>query len=120
MTISELIVSCHERSYNAGWWHDPITGQKLPLDTSVAQKLLMIHSEISEATEGYRSDLMDDKLPHRKQVEVELADALIRIFDLAGGLGLDLEGAIAEKQVYNNQREDHSTSARQKSSGKRF
>ncbi len=39
--------------------------------------------------EGERKDLMDDKLPHRKMAEVELADALIRIFDYAGAYGYD-------------------------------
>ena len=47
-------------------------------------------SELSEALEGYRKDLMDDKLPHRKMAEVKLADALIRMFDLAGGKGWQL------------------------------
>ena len=37
-------------------------------------------------------------------VEVELADAVIRIADLAGALGLDLGGAIAEKLEYNRNR----------------
>lgn len=44
---------------------------------------------------------MDDKIPHRSMLEVELADALIRICDMAGGLGLDLEGAVLEKLEYN-------------------
>ena len=37
---------------------------------------MLIVSEIAEAMEGERKDLMDDKLPHRKMAEVELADAL--------------------------------------------
>ena len=63
--------------------------------------LCLIHSEISEAMEGHRKNLMDDKIPHRSMLEVELADALIRICDMAGGLGLDLEGAVLEKLEYN-------------------
>jgi hypothetical protein len=50
-------------------------------------------SELSEALEGHRKDLMDDKLPHRKMVEVELVDFLIRAFDMAGGYGWDINTA---------------------------
>lgn len=69
-----------------------------------AQMLALIHSEISEALEADRKDLMDDKLPHRKGLEVELADALIRICDMAGGLNMDLGGAVEEKLLYNTTR----------------
>lgn len=60
-----------------------------------------MHSELSEAMEGERKGLMDDKLPHRRMAEVELADTLIRIFDYAGGFGYDLQGAYEEKMAYN-------------------
>ena len=70
-----------------------------------AQMLALIHSEISEALEADRKDLMDDKLPHRKGLEVELADAFIRICDMAGGLSMDLGGAVEEKLAYNTTRE---------------
>jgi len=43
--------------------------------------------------EGVRKDIPDDKLPHRPMEEVELADALIRIFDYAAAYDLDIQGA---------------------------
>ncbi|XUM19805.1 hypothetical protein ACRAVF_19255 [Bradyrhizobium oligotrophicum S58] len=43
---------------------------------------MLIVSEIAEAMEGERKSLMDDHLPHRKMVEVELADTLILHFRL--------------------------------------
>jgi hypothetical protein len=49
-----------------------------------------------------------------------LADALIRIFDIAGGFNLDLSGALIEKMEYNKQREDHKLSNRAKAGGKKF
>jgi NTP pyrophosphatase (non-canonical NTP hydrolase) len=63
---------------------------------------------------------MDDHLPNRKMEEVELADALIRIFDYAGGHGLDLEGAYREKTDYNARRADHLPENRAADGGKKF
>lgn len=82
--------------------------------------LCLIHSEISEAMEGERKNLMDDKLPHRRMAEVELADALIRIFDYAAAYRYDLEGAYQEKRAYNAQRADHKKEARQADNGKKW
>lgn len=113
---------CHREAYCAGWWHDLRTGQPVDLTDRnlVPAKLCLIHSEISEAMEGDRKKLQDDKLPHRAMLEVELADAMIRICDLAGALGLDLGGAIAEKLAYNAQRADHKVENRSAVGGKGY
>lgn len=115
-----LLAICHGFADRAGWWNqaDPNTSQANPLHFS--NKLCLIHSEISEAMEGDRKKSMDDKLPHREMREVELADAVIRIFDLAGGYGLDLPGAIAEKLAYNAQRADHKPENRAAAGGKAY
>lgn len=81
---------------------------------------MLVVTEIAEATEGYRKNLMDDKLPHRTMVEVELADALIRILDLAGALGCDLGGATEEKRDFNAIRPDHKVESRLEINGKKF
>ena len=81
--------------------------------------MLMV-SELAEALEGHRKDLMDDKLPHRKMFEVELADCIIRICDTAGQMGLDLGGAVAEKLEYNSTRKDHTHEARLAPGGKKY
>lgn len=118
---------CHGASRTAGWWrqgdHDlvaEIRAGKLFGKALFAQKLCLIHSEVSEAMEGHRKSLMDDKLPHRPMAEVELADALIRIFDLAGAMGYDLGGAITEKLAFNAQRPDHKPEARSAAGGKAY
>lgn len=67
-------------------------------------RIALIHSELSEMVEGIRKDAMDDKLPHRKMEEVELADTLIRMEDYAGTYNLDLGGAREEKEAYNSGR----------------
>ena len=125
----ELTHYCHKASVEAGWWKDITTGADFAAEVRngtrlgkalVAEMLCLIHSEISEAMEGHRKGLSDDKLPHRLQIEVELADAVIRIADLAGALGLDLGGAIAEKIRFNEHRPDHRLENRAAAFGKAY
>ena len=113
-----LTKTCHKQARDGGWWTDLETGK--PTERNVGELLCLVHSEVSEAMEGHRKDLMDDKLPHRKMLEVELADALIRIFDMAGGLNLDVAGALVEKMAYNKQREDHKIENRKAADGKKY
>jgi len=89
-----------------------------PSATLIASKLALVHSEVSEALEGMRKGLMDDHLPHRTMFEVELADAIIRILDLAGACNLDIDGAVNAKLAYNKTRADHKLANRQTSGGK--
>lgn len=114
MNLNELSQQVHAANIN--WWRDIHTG--LPIQRNKGELLALIHSEISEALEGERKNLMDDKLPHRKMAEVELADALIRILDYCGGFGYDLQGAFEEKMAYNAQRKDHQHEARKQAGGK--
>lgn len=103
-TAQEL---CHRLASISGWWNDKATGLKLRLDqVNIPEKLALIHSEVSEALDGHRKDSMDKHLPHRRAIEVELSDALARIYDLGGFLGLDLAGALVEKLAYNQSRTD--------------
>ncbi|MBY3333721.1 hypothetical protein HLI01_08680 [Rhizobium laguerreae] len=114
---------CHAASRKAGWYTNLATGKAL--DRNVPEMMMLIVSEISEAMEGYRKSTggkvkMDDKLPHRPNAEVELADAMIRIGDLATFLGFDLGGAIVEKMAFNASREDHKIENRKAAGGKAF
>lgn len=127
--ISQLQDSSHGNMLKAGWWMDLESGTDLIGEVRdgtrlgkalVAEKLCLTHSEISEAMEGHRKGLMDDHLPHRSMVEVELADAYLRIADLAGALQVDLAGAVIEKMAYNAQREDHKIETRKLDDGKQY
>jgi NTP pyrophosphatase (non-canonical NTP hydrolase) len=69
------------------------------------EKLALIHSEVSEALEALRSgNPPSDKIPQHSSLSEELSDAIIRIFDLAGKLGLNLEKAINDKHDFNTGR----------------
>lgn len=114
--LNRLARECH--AANQHWWHHPATGERL--NRNKGELLMLIVSEVSECMEGERKDLMDDKLPHRKMAEVELADALIRIFDYAGAYGYDLDGAVAEKRAFNATRPDHKPEARLAANGKKW
>lgn len=103
---------------NQKWWVEPLTGAPRPINHG--EKFMLMVSEISEAMEGQRQGKMDDKLPHRLMVEVELADAIIRIMDYAGKFNLDIGGAIYEKLKYNTTRKDHTTEARLAPGGKKY
>jgi NTP pyrophosphatase (non-canonical NTP hydrolase) len=116
-----LVQACHGASVAAGWWTDLETGAPIiERPHVVGEKLMLVVSEIAEGMEGHRKNLNDDKLPHRPMIEVELADAVIRIADLAGALGLDLGGAIAEKLAFNANRPDHKPENRRGEHGKKY
>lgn len=116
--IEAAIAECHGAAVRGGWWNDVHTGE--PIGRNKGELLCLIHSEISEAMEGERKNLMDDKLPHRRMAEVELADAVIRILDYAGAFGYDIGGAIVEKLEYNARRADHKPENRAAAGGKSF
>ena len=84
--LNELAAEIHKDNHN--WWHDLETGE--PLKRNEGELLMLVVTELAEAAEGIRKNLSDDKLPHRKMEEVEMADAKIRLLDFAGGFKLKL------------------------------
>lgn len=106
----------HGANVRAGWWSDPATGA--PVERNVFELLALVHSEVSEATEAQRKGLMDDKLPARPGVAVELADAIIRILDIAGALNVPIGTILLEKARFNMTREDHRLENRRLPGGK--
>lgn len=91
-----------------------------PLNRNVGELLMLSVSELAEAMEGHRKDLMDDKLPHRKMFDVEIADCVIRLLDICGGMGIDLGAAFEEKMAFNAVRADHQIESRKAEGGKKY
>jgi NTP pyrophosphatase (non-canonical NTP hydrolase) len=87
----------HKTAFDKGWWDE---------DRNDGEIIALIHSELSEALEALRhGNPPDDKIPEFSGLEAELADAVIRIMDYAGGKGLDVAGALVRKIEFNETRE---------------
>ena len=75
--VSEFAQKVHTQNVAVGWWDEY---KDNPVDRHPIA-MTLIATELAEAAEGARKDLMDDHLPHYKMFDVELADALIRLMD---------------------------------------
>jgi hypothetical protein len=109
--LRKIAYKIHKSARIAGWHNKP-----RELGTGIA----LIHSELSEALEAGRKDLMDDHLVHRKGLEVELADVFIRLCDEGQRQRCDIFKAAQEKHAYNQVRPDHKLENRAKEGGKQF
>lgn len=71
------------------------------------EALFLMITEIAEAGEARREalDHPDDKIPEFLGIEAELADAIIRIMDFAGGRDLRVGEALIAKLKFNRTRE---------------
>jgi len=106
--VSEI----HELAKEKGWWpqYSMRKGPKRQraIEVTIPEKLMLIVSEASEALEDYRNAnfLQLDFEVSGKPIGFasELADVVIRCFDLAGALGIDLQDAIIQKHKYNKTR----------------
>lgn len=84
MELEKLAAEIHAQNVAVGWWDDFPRRQ----DRHYTAMMLVV-TEWAEAAEGARKDLVDDHLPHRPMFDVELADAAIRLLDLAGAYQIE-------------------------------
>ena len=82
----------HEYAKSKGWWDN---------ERPIPELLCLIHSEISEALEGYRNHVEKGE---KGWLGEELADAVIRIWDMSAALGIDIIKEIDKKHEINLQR----------------
>lgn len=108
-TVSDIAYSAYANALDKGF-HSHADGTAK--ERNLGEALCLIHSEVSEAMEELR--INDDPSHRYHRAEdgkpegfiVELADVIIRIGDLVGGLNLvvELEDAIKEKMAFNKTR----------------
>lgn len=116
--INSFIQECHKTSIEKGFYDNVNPNDERFIGTQIA----LMHSELSEALEEVRDGNIGiyysvnktfSKGPTEHEnmkvkpegLAVELADCVIRIFDLCGALNIDLYRALEEKMDYNNHRE---------------
>jgi NTP pyrophosphatase (non-canonical NTP hydrolase) len=82
----------HRCAEEHGWWvaHRPIP-----------ELLCLIHSEVSEALEAYRKGLA---ITDKDGIAEELADIIIRVFDMAEHYGIDIAHEVECKHFKNIRR----------------
>lgn len=81
---------------NKGWWDK---------ERNDGEIIALIHSELSEALEALRhGNPPDQHIPEFNGVEVELADAIIRIMDFGAARGHRVADAIIAKMAFNDTR----------------
>jgi len=123
MNINTLIELSHATAKEKGFWD---SGER-----NISELLLLVITEIAEGTEALRKEhksnpdivaslynaYVEDPHPMdaetfkhefenhvKNSFEDEIADTVIRLFDLCGGLGIDLETHILLKINYNKLR----------------
>lgn len=118
MTINEGIAKSHNTAVEKGFWDK---------EWNLGEKLMLVTSELGEALEADRTGkyantqkfnefLATGKYTSEEYVaafkenlkdsfEDEMADAIIRLFDLAGKMNIDLEYHIQHKMNFNSTRD---------------
>lgn len=98
-TLTELVKESHERAKRKGWWEGDVH--------NIPEKLALIHSEVSEALECYRDGepvFFTGEVGKPLGIGIELADVVIRVADLCGHLGIDLDYCVRVKSEFNERR----------------
>jgi len=88
----------------ATWQVNQAHGFEEP-DQNFGEKISLVHSELSEALEAVRDgDPESQKIPGFTHAEEEIADAIIRLMNMARNRKWDIPEAIMAKTIYNSKR----------------
>lgn len=103
ISISSMVYESHATSRSKGW-HDE--DESPPSAIRIVAWLGLVMSEAAEAIEAVRDGDLGTTWEGDKPTGLpsELADILIRVGDLCGALGIDLEAAVRQKLAYNRTR----------------
>ncbi len=88
MDLKDLAEKAHANAREKGFWE----GKK-----NFLEGLMLVTSELGEATEAFRKDDWDN-------VKEELADVMIRVMDLSEGFGINIEEEVIKKIEFNRTR----------------
>lgn len=107
--LNEMTKAIYEGNKAKGFWDN---------ERNVGETLMLVVTELAEAMEAHRKGNTAPPTLNMPEVsrdnfemffkdtfEDEVADAVIRILDLCGGWGIDLEWHVREKVKYNAGRE---------------
>lgn len=87
-SLNELSAICNSIAREKGFWDK---------ERNIGEALMLMVTELAEAMEAHRKQ--DDE-----NFREELADTFIRLFDLCGGLNIDIEAEIDKKCQKNKTR----------------
>ena len=115
--LNELATACHEYAKSHGFYKGGF---------NIGEKLMLVVTELSEAMEAWRTGkttaatpspglikglerrdplaIMQFKEDYKDTFQDEIADAVIRLFDLCGKLKIDIDASVLAKMAYNNTR----------------
>jgi len=100
--LNLLANQIHIANLKAGWWDDFLPEKHTRHETAMA----LVLSEIMEGLEGIRKGINDDHLPQYQMFDVEMADAMVRLLDLAGAYEINLDCPITGIVGVGNTLED--------------
>jgi hypothetical protein len=103
LLFNRIAKDIHATAVDKGWWDEELKNGKRRND---AEMICLMHSELSEALESLRhGNGPDDHIPEFNGVEIELADCIVRMMDMAQARGYKVAEALVAKIAYNKQRE---------------